>query len=90
MRDSPRSPKAKTNGSRFEGNREFPKKNKIWNRKIKLAPGNLEPLSSTDRQASPSERILKNKDVLESQDADLEKSQGKHITKLLFKGCRFF
>ena len=69
---------------------EFPKQNKIWNRKIKLAPGNLEPLSSTDRQASPSERILKNKDVLESQDADLEKSQGEHITKLLFKGCRFF
>ena len=48
--------------------------------------GNLEPPSSTDRQASSFERILKSKDVLEIQDADLEKSQGKHITKLLFKG----
>ena len=64
----------------------FPKKINLDPEKENWLLGNLEPPSSTDRQASSFERILKSKDVLEIQDADLEKSQGKHITKLLFKG----
>ena len=42
--------------------------------------------SSTVRHKSPSQQILKNKHVLESQGDVLEKSQGRHITKIQFKG----
>ena len=42
--------------------------------------------SSTVRHKSPSQQILKSKHVLESQGEVLEKSQGKHITKIQFKG----
>ena len=43
--------------------------------------------SSTVRHESPSQQILKSKHVLESQGDVLEKSQGRHITKIQFKGC---
>ena len=42
--------------------------------------------SSTVRHKSPSQQILKSKHVLESQGDVLEKSQGRHITKIQFKG----
>ena len=42
--------------------------------------------SSTVRHESPSQQILKSKHVLESQGDVLEKSQGRHITKIQFKG----
>ena len=42
--------------------------------------------SSTVRHKSPSQQILKCKHVLESQGDVLEKSQGRHITKIQFKG----
>ena len=42
--------------------------------------------SSTVRHKSPSQQILKCKHVLESQGDVLEKSQGRHITKIQFGG----
>ena len=42
--------------------------------------------SSTVRHKSPSQQILKSKHVLESQGDVLETSQGRHITKIQFKG----
>ena len=44
---------------------------------------------STVCHESPSQQILKSKHVLESQGDVLEKSQGRHITKIQFKGCIF-
>ena len=44
------------------------------------------PPSSTDRRTSPFEWILKDKVVLETKDADLEKSSGKHMAMVLFEG----
>ena len=42
--------------------------------------------SSTVRHESPSQQIFEIKHVLESQGDVLEKSQGRHITKIQFKG----
>ena len=42
--------------------------------------------SLTVRHETPSPQILKNKHVLESQGDVLEKSQGRYITKIQFKG----
>ena len=42
--------------------------------------------SSAVRHESPSQQILSSKHVLESQGDVLEKSQGRHITKIKFKG----
>ena len=42
--------------------------------------------SSTVHHESPSQQILKSKHVLESQGDVLEKSKGRHITKVQFKG----
>ena len=57
-----------------------------WALSLDLDIFRTESPSSTVRHESPSQQILESKHVLESQGDDLETSQGRHITKIQFKG----